>query len=48
MRNTIRARRIVGRRIGFVMLATVISGFWSLMSGTLVLMAVAALGQFFT
>jgi uncharacterized protein DUF6949 len=45
MRNTIRARRLVGRRFEFVMLATVLASFWSLMSGTLVLMLVEALGQ---
>jgi len=48
MRNTIRARQITGRRFEFVMLATVVAGFWSLMSGTLVLMAFEALGQFLT
>ena len=48
MRNTMRARRIVGRRMGFVMLATILAGFWSLMSGTLVLMALAAMGELFT
>jgi hypothetical protein len=42
MRNTIRGRRIEQRRIEFVLLATLIAGFWSLMSGTLV---VAALMQ---
>jgi hypothetical protein len=45
MRNTIRARRITGRRTEFVMLATVVAGFWSLMSGTLVIMALNAVGQ---
>src|SRR5262249_19224740 len=38
MPNTIRARRKVGRRFEFVMLATMLAGFWSLMSGTLVMM----------
>src|SRR5262245_66600005 len=37
MRNTIRARRLVARRFEFVMLATVLAGFWSMMSGTVVL-----------
>jgi hypothetical protein len=36
IRNTIRGRRIEGRPVAFVALATVIAGFWSLMSGTLV------------
>jgi hypothetical protein len=43
MRNTIRGRRIEGRRAEFVMIATVIAGLWSLMSGTVVLMALQAL-----
>ena len=34
MRNTIRGRRIERRRFEFVMVATVIAGIWSLMSGT--------------
>lgn len=37
LRNTIRGRRIERRPIPFVMLATIIAGFWSLMSGRLVL-----------
>ena len=40
MRNTIRGRRIERRRFEFVMIATVIAGIWSLMSGTVVVMAV--------
>jgi len=47
MRNTIRARRLVARRFEFVMLATVLAGFWSMMSGTVVLMLVEAVEQFF-
>jgi hypothetical protein len=43
MRNTVRARRIVQRRFAFVMLATGLAGFWSLMSGTAVIMALHAL-----
>ena len=43
MRNTIRGRRIEGRRFEFVMLATVVAGIWSLMSGTVVMMALIAL-----
>lgn len=46
MRNTIRARRLVGRRLEFVMLSTIIAGFWSLMSGTVVVMALHGLGLF--
>ena len=40
MRNTIRGRRIERRRFEFVMVATVIAGIWSLMSGTVVVMVV--------
>src|SRR5262245_58804262 len=43
MRNTVRGRRIEHRRIEFVVLATLIAGFWSLMSGTLVVAALAQL-----
>lgn len=39
MRNTIRGRRIERRRFEFVMVATVIAGIWSLMSGTVVVLA---------
>jgi len=48
MRNTMRARRLTGRRFEFVMLATILAGFWSLMSGTLVVMLLEAVGQFLT
>ena len=43
MRNTIRGRRIEGRRTEIVMIATVIAGLWSLMSGTVVVLALQAL-----
>jgi hypothetical protein len=43
MRNTLRGRRIEGRRIELVMVATVIAGLWSLMSGTVVVLALQAL-----
>lgn len=43
MRNTLRGRRIERRRAQFVMAATVIAGLWSLMSGTVVVMALQAL-----
>jgi hypothetical protein len=43
MRNTVRGRLIEHRRFEFVMLATILSGFWSLMSGTVVVMVLAAL-----
>jgi hypothetical protein len=43
MRNTLRGRRIEGRRVEFVMVATVIAGLWSLMSGTVVVLALQML-----
>jgi len=43
MRNTLRGRRLEHRRAEFVMVATVIAGLWSLMSGTVVVMALQAL-----
>ncbi|HEX4410019.1 MAG TPA: hypothetical protein VH206_14700 [Xanthobacteraceae bacterium] len=43
MRNTIRGRRLEGRRTEVVMVATIIAGFWSLMSGTVVVLALQAL-----
>lgn len=44
MRNTLRGQRIQGRRFEFVMMATVLAGFWSLMSGTCMVMALQAAG----
>ena len=44
MRNTILGRRHEGRRFEFVFLATLIAGFWSLMSGTFFLMTLRAAG----
>lgn len=43
MRNTIRGRRAEGRRTEIVMVATVIAGLWSLMSGTVVVLALQSL-----
>jgi hypothetical protein len=43
MRNSLRARRLERRRAEFVMVATIIAGLWSLMSGTIVVMALRAL-----
>jgi hypothetical protein len=45
VRNTVRGRRIEGRNFGFAALATVVAGFWSLMSGTVVVMALQAIGH---
>jgi transposase len=42
MRNSVRGRRIERRRAQMVMVATVIAGLWSLMSGTVVVMAFEA------
>jgi hypothetical protein len=44
MRNTLRDTQIQRRRIEFVMMATVLAGFWSLMSGTFFLMTLRAAG----
>jgi hypothetical protein len=43
MRNTLRGRRLERRSLEFVMLATVLASLWSLMSGTVVVMALQAL-----
>jgi hypothetical protein len=43
MRNTIRGRRLEKRRTEVVMVATVIAGLWSLMSGTVFVLALQAL-----
>jgi O-antigen/teichoic acid export membrane protein len=40
MRNTWRATRMHKRRFEFIMIATIVAGIWSLMSGTVVVMAV--------
>ena len=45
VRNTVRGRRIEGRNFGFAALATIVAGFWSLMSGTVVVMALKAIGH---
>jgi hypothetical protein len=44
MRNTLRGARIERRRFEIVMMATVLAGFWSLMSGTFFLMTLRATG----
>ena len=44
MRNTIRGGQAEGRSFTVVMAATVVAGFWSLMSGTVVVMALTSLG----
>ena len=47
MRNVIRGVRIERRRFEFVMMATVLAGFWSLMSGTVVVTAFKAFSMLF-
>jgi Family of unknown function (DUF6949) len=44
MRNTVRGKTIEGRPFQFVMIATMIAGFWSLMSGTFFVMMLQAAG----
>ena len=44
MRNTLLGRRQEGRRFEFVFLATLIAGFWSLMSGLTLVTALQAFG----
>src|ERR1700750_511679 len=44
MRNTLRGVQIERRRVEFVMMATIIAGFWSLMSGTFFVMTLRAAG----
>jgi hypothetical protein len=44
MRNTILGRQQEGRRFEFVFLATLIAGFWSMMSGQVLVMALQAFG----
>ena len=46
MRNTVRGRKIESRRIEFVMMATVIAGFWSIMCGTVFLRVLQISGFF--
>lgn len=44
LRNTLRDTSVQPRRIEFVMMATLLSGFWSLMSGTAVVALLRATG----
>jgi len=44
MRNILLAQELEGWRFWVVMLATVIAGLWSLMSGTMAIAALSALG----
>ena len=47
MRNTLRGRRIEKRRFEFVVLATLLAGFWSMMSGTFFVMLLQSAGLLF-
>jgi O-antigen/teichoic acid export membrane protein len=47
MRNILRGRRIARRRFEFVMLATITAGFWSMMSGTILVMGLEAVERLF-
>jgi len=47
MRNIILGRQQEGRRFEFAFLATLIAGFWSLMSGMVLVMTLQACGLFF-
>jgi O-antigen/teichoic acid export membrane protein len=44
MRNTLRGVQVERRRFEFVMMATVLAGFWSLMSGTFFIMTLRVAG----
>jgi hypothetical protein len=45
IRNTIRGARVEGRNFGFAMMAALVAGFWSLMSGTVVVMMLQVVGR---
>ena len=47
MRNTLLGEKQEGRQFQFVFIATLISGFWSLMSGMVLVMALQACGLLF-
>jgi hypothetical protein len=44
MRNTLRGAQVERRRVEFVTMATVLAGFWSMMSGTFFVMTLRAAG----
>jgi hypothetical protein len=44
MRNAIRGRRIERRRFQLMMMATIIAGLWSLMSGSVLMLALQIVG----
>jgi hypothetical protein len=45
IRNIVRIGRMERGNFGFAMLATLLAGFWSLMSGTVVVMTLEAIGH---
>jgi hypothetical protein len=45
IRNTVRAARVGRGSFGFAMMAALVSGFWSLMSGTIVVMVLEKIGR---
>ena len=45
IRNTLRGLRLDRRNLGFVVMAALLAGFWSLMSGTLVVMLLQSVGH---
>jgi hypothetical protein len=45
MRNTMRGRRLEGRRFEYAMASTVIACFWSLMSGTVIVQVIDGLAR---
>jgi hypothetical protein len=45
VRNTLRGSSVNGRNFGFAMMAALVAGLWSLMSGTVVVMTLEAVGR---
>ena len=45
VRNTVSGRRGEGRNFGFAALAAIVAGLWSLMSGSVVVLALQAIGH---
>ena len=46
MRNTLRGSHVEDGSFGFAMLATMVAGFWSLLSGTLVMRMIVVVNYF--
>ena len=45
IRNTVRGARVQSAGFGFAMMASLVAGLWSLMSGTVVVMVLQAVGR---